>query len=80
MRTGLPPAALMTHTWYCPDRRLVNAIFDPSGDQVGSKSVPAELVRRVVTPVTRSGLDAGVAIEGAAIGPSDAALSHVRPR
>jgi hypothetical protein len=59
----------MTHTWYCPDRRLVNAIFDPSGDQVGSKSGPAELVRR-----------AGVAIEGAAIGPSDAALSHVRPR
>ena len=45
---------LMVQICGLPDRSLANAIWDPSGDQVGSPSYPPELVRRLGPPVARA--------------------------
>jgi hypothetical protein len=37
IRVRLPPVvAFITQIWDVPDRSLSNAIFEPSGDQVGA--------------------------------------------
>ncbi len=44
MFTGPEPSAALTNTSRFPERSLVKAIFDPSGDQAGSRSAPGEFV------------------------------------
>ena len=59
------PSAFMSHTCRCPERLLVNAILDPSGDQAGSASSAAEVVSRDLPgAVAADRVDVEVAVAG----------------